>query len=63
MLLVWGVQKSDSLIHVHESILFQILLLFRLLHNIERSSLCYTIGLCWLFILNIAVCTSQTQTP
>ena len=37
--LVSGVQKSDSVIHIHVSILFQILLPFRLLHNIEQSVL------------------------
>ena len=54
VLLVSGVQQSDSIIHVHVSILFQILFPFRLLHNIEQSSLCYTVGPCWLSILNIA---------
>ena len=24
------------------------------LHNIEQSSMCYTVGPCWLFILNIS---------
>ena len=33
------------------SILFQILFPFRLLQNTEQSSLCCTIGLCWLPIL------------
>ena len=41
MMLVSGVQQSDSVIHIHVSILFQILYPFRLLQNIERSSLCY----------------------
>ena len=45
------------------SILFQILFPFRLLHNTEQSSLCYTVSPCWLSILNIAVCTCQSQTP
>ena len=27
--------------------------------NIEQSFLCSTVGLCWLSILNIAVCTCQ----
>ena len=31
-------------------------------HNIEQSSLCYTVGPCWLSILNTAVCTCQSQT-
>ena len=29
----------------------------RLLHNIDQSSLCYTVGPCWLSVLNVAVCT------
>ena len=63
VVLVSGVQQSDSVIHIHVSILFQILFPFRLLHNIEQSSLCYTVGPCWLSMLNIAVCTCQSQTP
>ena len=54
------VQQSDSVIHV--SILFQILFPVRLLQNIEQSSLCYTVDPCWLSVLNIAVCTCQSQT-
>ena len=63
VVLVLGVQQSDSVIHIHVSILFQILFPFRLLHCIEQSSLYYTAGPCWLSILNIAVCTCQPQTP
>ena len=37
------VQQSDSIIHIHVSILFQIIFPIRLLHNIEQSSLCYTV--------------------
>ena len=44
------------------SILFQILFPFRLLQNIEQSSLCYIIGPCWLSILNIILCTHQSKT-
>ena len=44
-------------------ILFQILSPIRLLQNTEQNSLCYTVGPCWLSILNIAVCTCQSQTP
>ena len=33
-----SVQQSDSVIHIHVSILFQILSPFRLLHNVEQSS-------------------------
>ena len=36
------------------SILFQILFPFRLLHNIEQSSLRYTVGPCWSSILKTA---------
>ena len=42
---VSGVQQSDSVIHIHVSILFQILLPFRLLRNTEQCSLCYTVAL------------------
>ena len=56
ILLVSGVQQSDSVIHMHKAILFQVLFPYRLLQNIEQSSLCYTVGRCWLSILNIAVC-------
>ena len=41
---VSGVKHSDSVIHIHISILFQILFPYRLLHNIEYSFLCYTVG-------------------
>ena len=56
VVLVSGIQESDSVTHIHVSILFQILFPFSLLQNIEQSFLCYTVGPCWLFILNIAVC-------
>ena len=49
-----GVQHSDSIIHTHISILFQILF-SRLLQNIEQSSLCYTVGSCWLSIFNVVM--------
>ena len=38
-------QQSDSVIHIHVSILFQILSPSRLLQRIETSSLCYAVGL------------------
>ena len=47
VVLVSGVQQSDSVIHIHVSILFQILFPIRLLQNIEQNSLCYTVGPCW----------------
>ena len=45
MLLVSGVQQSDSVMHI---ILFQIPFPFRLLQSNEYSSLGYTVGLYWL---------------
>ena len=43
VVIVSGVEQSDSVIHMHVSILFQVLFPFRLLHNIEQSSLCYIV--------------------
>ena len=51
LVLISGVQQSDSVVQKHVSILFQILFPFKLLHNIEQSSLGYTVGPCWLSIL------------
>ena len=48
VLLVSGVPQSDSAICILVRILFQILFPFRLLENIEQSSLCCTVGPCWL---------------
>ena len=50
IVLVSGVKQSDSVIHLHLSILFQAV--FPLDYY---SSLCYTVGPCWLSILNISV--------
>ena len=33
-----------------------------LLQDIEQSSLCYTVGPCWLSVSNIAACTCQSRT-
>ena len=54
----------DSVLHNVLSIL-QIIFLFWLLQNVEQSSLCYTVGSCWLFILYIAVCMclGQKESP
>ena len=53
----------DSAIPIHESTLPQPPFPSRLAHNIEQSSMCHTIGLCWLSIWNITVCTWPAQTP
>ena len=46
-LLASGVQQSDSVIHIHISILFQSIFPFRLLQNVEQSSLSrVTVGHC-----------------
>ena len=63
VVLISSVQQSDSVIHVCVSILFQVLFPFYLVHDIEQSYLCYTVGSCWLSILNIEVCVCQSQTP
>ena len=62
VILVSGVEQSDSVIYIHVSMLSQILFPFRL-RNIEQSSLCYPVGPCWLSILYILVCTCQSQSP
>ena len=49
-------------IHIHVSILPQTPLSSRLPHSIEQSSMCCTVGPCWLSVLNIAVCTFPFQT-
>ena len=41
--IISGAQQRDSAIHIHISILPQIPLPSRLPHNIEQSSLCYTL--------------------
>ena len=58
VMLASGIEESDSYIYIYYiymcvcvSILFQILSPFKLLHNIEDSSLCYIVGPCWLSIL------------
>ena len=48
VVLVSGVQQSDSVIH-----LFQILFAYRLLQNTEYSSLCYIVGPCLLVLLSL----------
>ena len=62
-MIVSDAQLSDSAMHKHVSVLSQAPLPSRLPHKIEQSSLCYSVGPCWLSILNIAVCTCQSQTP
>ena len=60
--LISGVQKSNSVVHIHVAVIFQILFPYRLLQSTEQSSLCYTVGSCWLSIVNIDVYTCQSRT-
>ena len=59
--MVSGARQRDSAIHTHVSILLQTPVPSRLPHNSEQSSLCYTVGPCWLSIYSIAVCTCPSQ--
>ena len=52
VMLVSGVQQSDSVIYIF----FQIIFHHRLLQGIEYSSMCYTVGPCCFPILHIVVC-------
>ena len=56
-------QQRDSSVHINVSILPQAPLPYRLPQDTEQSSMYYTVGLCWLSILNTAVCTCPSQTP
>ena len=49
--------------YTYTFIRFQILFPCKLSQNIEQSSLCYTVGPCWLSILCIVVCICQSQSP
>ena len=63
VVLVSGVQQSESVMHIHISTLFQIVFPYRSLQSTEQSSLCCTVGLYQLSILNIVVCICQSQSP
>ena len=57
-----GEQQRDSAIHIHVSILPQPPLPFRLPHNIEQSSMCYTVvGLCWFLLFSCSVVFNSLQ--
>ena len=44
VVIVSGGQQKDSAIQIHVTILLQTLLPTSLPHNIEQSSMCYTVG-------------------
>ena len=48
VMLVLGVQQSDSIVHIYIFIIFQMPFPYRLLQNTEWSSQCYTVDPCWL---------------
>ena len=54
-MLVSGVKCSDSVVCVYVYILFRILFPYRLLQNIECSSMCYTVDPCWLSVIYIYI--------
>ena len=54
---------AKLLSYTHIYILFYILFHYRLSQDIEYSSLCYTLGPCFLSILYIIVCIHWPQTP
>ena len=56
VVLVSGIQQSNSVIHTY--ICFH----YDLLQDIEYSSLYYTVGPCSLSVLYIAVCISEFDT-
>ena len=55
VVVISGEQGKDSAIHIHGYILPQTPLPSRLPLNIKQSSMCCSVGLCWLSILNAAV--------
>ena len=59
---VSGAQQSCLAIHIHVSILPQFPLPSRQPRDVDHSSLCYTVGPCWLSLLNTGVCTCPSQT-
>ena len=59
-MLVSGVQQTDS---VTLYFFFRFFSLIRLLRNIEYSSLCYTVGPCWLSILQSNLLITKLQRP
>ena len=60
VVIVSGEQRRDSATHVYIRPFSPPV---QAAHNTEQSSLCCTLGPCWLSILSIAVCTCPCQTP
>ena len=63
VLSVSGVQQSHPVIHKYVSICFQIPFPFKLLHNTEQSSLCYTEGPASLLVIHLKYGSVFMSTP
>ena len=63
VVLVSGVQQSESVIYIHISTLFQILFPYRPLQSTEQSSLCSTVSAYQLSVLYIVVYMCQSNLP
>ena len=63
LMIIYAIQQSDSVIHIHTSILSQIVFPNRLPQNIDQSSLSYKAGPCRPSIPCIVVCICQSQSP
>ena len=64
VLLVSGIQQSDSVVYIHMFILFRFFShTGRLSEYIRQSFLCYTEGPCWLPILYTVACMCSPQVP
>ena len=61
VVIVSGAQYSDSAVHIHVSFVFSPPI--QAAHNIEQSSLCYTVGPHWSSALNTAVCACDPEFP
>ena len=62
-MIVSGEHWRDLAMHMQVSIFLQTPLPSRLPCNTELSSMCYTVGLCWLSILNITLLTWPSLIP
>ena len=61
VVLVLGVQQSESVVHMHICMLLKVLFPYRSLQSTEQSSLCYTEGPYWFSVLYIVMCQSQSS--
>ena len=61
IMLVSGVQQSNSVVCVHTSILSQILFLYSFLWNTEQSSLCCARGPYYLFFMQMKVLVTLSR--